>query len=132
MAQKGRERILVVEDDAAMARVLGAILESSTYEVHVESSGHGAIGYAAETPINLVILDLRLPDLDGYEVCKQLRRFTDSWELPILMLTGMDKPIDQLRGFAFGADAYLTKPCDPDEILKTVASLLGKSSVNPT
>ena len=130
MAQQRRTRILVVEDDAAMARVLVAILASSEYDVHVESSGQAAIGYAAESPVNLVILDLRLPDLSGYEVCQQLRRFTNSWELPILMLTGMDKPVDQLRGFAFGADAYLTKPCDPDDLLRTVATLLGKNSVN--
>lgn len=125
MTQADRTRILVVEDDESMARVLSVIFESSGYDVHVEHSGRAAIGYAAETAVNLVVLDLRLPDLNGYEVCKAIRRFSNSWELPILMLTGMDKPVDQLRGFAFGADAYLTKPCDPDEILKTVSSLIG-------
>ena len=131
MPEQTRERILVVEDDEAMAKVLTAILESVDYEVHVEASGRGAIGYAAESQVNLVILDLRLPDLNGYEVCKAIRQFANSWTLPILMLTGMQKPVDQLRGFAFGADAYMTKPCDPDEILRTICTLLGKRPVNP-
>ena len=128
MAREERNRILVVEDDEASARVLRAILESSGYEVHVECSGRAAVGYAAETPVRLVILDLQLPDLHGFEVCRQLRQFTNSWALPILMFTGMDKPVDQLRGFAFGADAYLMKPCDPDEILRTVSTLIGEIS----
>ena len=131
MPERTRERILVVEDDDAMAKVLTAILESVNYEVHVESSGRGAIGFAAETPVQLVILDLRLPDLNGYEVCKAIRQFSNSWTLPILMLTGMHKPVDQLRGFAFGADAYMVKPCDPDEILRTISTLMGKRPVNP-
>lgn len=124
--QTPAERILVVEDEPPMARVLAAILESAGYEVHVETSGRAAIGYAAESQVHLVILDLRLPDVNGYEVCRAIRQFANSWSLPILMLTGMHKPVDQLRGFAFGADAYMTKPCDPDEILKTISALLGK------
>ena len=127
MTRPDRPHILVVEDDESMARVLQAIFQSSGYDVHIERSGQAAIGYAAETTVNLVVLDLRLPDINGYEVCRTLRQFSNSWALPILMLTGMDKPVDQLRGFAFGADAYLTKPCDPDEILRTASTLLGHS-----
>lgn len=130
MPEQTCERILVVEDEPPMAKVLTAILESAGYEVHVETSGRAAIGYAAESQVHLVMLDLRLPDLNGYEVCRAIRQFSNSWSLPILMLTGMHKPVDQLRGFAFGADAYMTKPCDPDEILKTISALLGKRACN--
>ena len=129
--QATRERILVVEDEPATAKVLTAILESVGYEVHVETSGRAAIGYAAESSVHLVILDLRLPDVNGYEVCRSIRQFANSWTLPVLMLTGLHKPVDQLRGFAFGADAYMVKPCDPDESLKTISDLLGKRPVNP-
>ncbi len=124
-----RQRIVVVEDDEALSRLLRALLEMNGYEVHAESGGEVALRYLRENPAELVILDLRLPDTDGYEVCRKLRHFFHSWDLPVLMLTGMDKPVDQLRGFAFGADAYLTKPCDPPEILKTVALLLGEATL---
>lgn len=125
MRASRRERILVIEDDAAMVRVLRARLEGAGYEVRAERSGAAALTEVADTPPNLVILDLGLPDMNGYEVCRQLRQRFDPWSLPILIVTGMDKPVDQLRGFAFGADAYLTKPCDSSELLKTVALLLG-------
>ena len=125
MAGAPQERILVIEDDATMARMLRALLEQARYAVRVERSGlTGLSGAALDSP-NLVILDVGLPDMNGYEVCRKLRQQGNPWSMPILIFTGLDKPVDQLRGFAFGADAYLTKPCDPDEILRTVALLLG-------
>ena len=129
MSVTPRTRILIVEDDDAMSRLLKTLLELSGYEVHVEGSGSAGLHHAAEEQPHLVILDLRLPDINGYEVCRKLRQFSNSWSMPILMLTGLDKPADQLRGFAFGADAYLTKPCDPPELLKTVSLLLGQTVV---
>lgn len=124
-AETARERILVIEDDSTIARMLRTLLERAGYTVRVEGSGiTGLSGAMLESP-NLVMLDLRLPDIDGYEVCRKLRQQYNPWALPILVLTGLNKPVDQLRGFAYGADAYLTKPCDPNEILRTVALLLG-------
>ena len=129
MAERRQERILVVDDDEAVARILRLRLESVGYHVHTEGGGATALLYAAEHPVDLVILDLRLPDINGYEVCRRLRQLFHSWSLPILMLTGLDQPVDQLRGFAHGADAYLTKPCEPSELLKTVALLLGEHAL---
>lgn len=128
MAAEGTRRILVVEDEAAEARLLQLLLESAGYEVHSEGRGTSAITYAAEHRLDLIILDLRLPDMGGYDVCRELRRLLHPWVVPMVMLTGMDKPIDQLRGFAHGADAYLTKPCESDELLKTISSLLNESA----
>jgi len=130
MDGEAKTLILVVEDDLSVSRFLCALLESFGFAVHAERSGAAGVAFAAEHHPKLVILDLRLPDLGGYEVCRQLRRLYHPSVLPVLMLTGMDKPIDQLRGFAHGADAYLTKPCDPQELVKTVELLLGETAVH--
>ncbi len=137
MSEKGpiekkgeRGKLLVVEDDVALARGLKRELECRGFEVHVESRGAGALTYAAEKPLDLVILDLRLPDMSGYEVCKKMRQISQPWLIPVLMLTALGEPLDQLRGFAYGADAYLTKPYDTVELLKTISRLLGEMPVN--
>ena len=127
MAGVHHKQILIVEDDWDQARVLQLELEAVGYATMTLGNGNAALSYAAEHQPDLVILDVRLPDIGGYEVCKQLRKLFYRWDVPILMLTGMDKPMDQLRGFAHGADAYLTKPCEYTELLKTVALLLGET-----
>ena len=121
-----REKILLIEDDEKVYQPLKCRLESVGFEVHVKDCGTTGLSYAAEYRPDLVILDLKLPDMGGYEVCKKIRKLYHHWVMPILMLTGMDEPIDQLRGFAHGADAYLTKPYEPAELLKTVKLLLGE------
>ncbi len=121
-------RILIVEDDEPLAHLLKLRLEGEGFAVQTETSGRAALTYAAGHPMDLVILDLKLPDLSGYDVAKQLRRTYQPWVLPVLMLTGMDKPVDQLRGFAHGADAYITKPFEPDELVKTITLLLGETA----
>ena len=120
-----RERIVVIEDDRELARILRVLLEWAGYQVHTEHTGAEGLAYLAHTESDLILLDLRLPDMNGYEVCRRLRHVGHRWPLPVVMLTGMDKPIDQLRGFAYGADVYLTKPCDMNELLKAVKHLLG-------
>ena len=126
MTPERRKRILIVEDDAPLAELLKMNLTLEGFEIAVASKGADALRYATSNPIDLVILDLRLPDMDGYEVAKELRKLHHPWVLPLMMLTGMDKPVDHLRGFAHGADAYLTKPCDPVELMQTIALLLGE------
>ena len=121
-----KRRILVVEDDEPLAIMLKMKLEGEGFEVPIAATAAEALRYAAEHKLDLVILDIKLPDMSGYEVAKQLRKLWHPWVLPILMLTGLDKPVDQLRGFAHGADAYLTKPYNPAELMKTVWLLLGE------
>ena len=124
------QHILVVEDDEGIARLLKRYLESVGFAVHNSLTGTTALRYAAEHKPDLVILDLRLPDVHGYEVCKELRRLYESWAVPIMMLTSLDAPTDRLRGFAYGADAYVTKPFEPPELLSTISLLLGKTEPN--
>ena len=121
-------RILVVEDDERMARVVKTFLEGSGYTVCVAGRGEAAVAHVASEPVDLVILDVRLPDLDGYEVCRRMRQLFQPWTLPVLMLTGMDEPVDQLRGYAHGADAYLTKPCEFRDLLNTITQLMGSAT----
>jgi DNA-binding response OmpR family regulator len=124
MKEEIKRRLLVVEDDEPLAHLLKLQLEDEGFEVHTENRGKSAMHYASKNPVDLVILDLRLPDVSGYEVCREIRKIYNPWAVPVLMLTAMNEPIDQLRGFAHGADAYLTKPCEPAELMKTIGLLL--------
>jgi DNA-binding response OmpR family regulator len=125
MASKESRRILVIEDEEDVAGLLRARLASHGYEVHVESLGQTGIQAAEALHPDLVILDLMLPDMDGFTVSETLRKRHASWVLPILMLTARDQPLDKLHGYGAGADAYLTKPYEAGELLVTVAGLLG-------
>ncbi len=124
MKEAVKRRLLVVEDDEPLAHLLKLQLELEGFEVHTETRGKSAVNYATNNIVDLVILDLRLPDLSGYEVCRELRKIYNPWAVPVLMLTALNEPIDQLRGFAHGADAYLTKPCEQQELMKTIGLLL--------
>ena len=124
-----RKQILVVEDDEPIAGLLKCRLESAGFQVRTAGDGKDALTCAAEQRPSLVILDLMLPDMDGFQVCRQIRKLSQPWRTPVLMLTAMDEPIDRLRGFAHGADAYLTKPFDADELVKTVGLLLAESAL---
>jgi len=128
MAREHSKRILVVEDEKDVAGLLKARLEAGGYEVHVEELGREALADARLLRPDLVILDLMLPDMDGYAVSEELRALYRSWVLPILMLTARAQPRDKLRGYGAGADAYLTKPYDAAELLGTVARLLRHAS----
>ncbi len=132
MPTENQERILVIEDDQKLAKLLKARLELSGYQVQTEGCGAAGLSTVAETPPDLVILDLKLPDMHGYDVCRKLRQSFHPWALPVLILTGLDRPVDRLRGFAFGADAFLTKPFESDELMKTIAYLLGHPHSEPS
>ena len=127
MKHARQKSILMVDDEEAFAKLVKLELEAAGFEVVVKGCGKAALGYAAERQLDLAILDVNLPDINGYQVARELRRLHHPWALPILMLTVRDTPIDQLRGFAHGADAYLTKPFQPDELVETVAMLCGEA-----
>ncbi len=122
-----QKRILVVDDEPRICRLLEQYLGCYDFTVITETTGLGAIARVSEDAPDLLILDLKLPDIHGYEVCNQIRQHFNPWVLPILMLTAMDQPIDQLRGFAFGADAYMRKPFALEELRKTLQLLLGQN-----
>lgn len=120
-----RKHILIVEDEQPLAFGLKKRLEMAGFDVHAELKGQPALEYVADHRVDLVILDVNLPDVNGYNVAREVRKLYHPWAVPILMLTINDKPIDQLRGFAHGADAYLTKPFHTNELLTAVSTLCG-------
>ena len=129
MGMDGRKkRILVIEDDAKLSKALQEWLQLHAFEVRGETTGQAALSCALDYQPDVVILDLKLPDMSGFDVCRQLRQQFNPWELPIMMLTALDSPADQLRGFAHGADAYLAKPVDLTEVLRTICLITGEAA----
>ena len=121
------KRILVVEDEERVANLIQRQLETDGFEVQIAVRGSTALNLVATHPPDLVILDLRLPDVSGYELCAMLRRLYSAQQLPIVILTGVEQTAMELREQAVGANAYLRKPYDAIELLETVNRLLASS-----
>ena len=119
-----RMRVLVIEDDPAYARVLRLNLEASGYRVaHARTGGDGLAQVDAFNP-GVVILDLMLPDIDGYQICRQIR---EQSEVPIIMLTAKRAEQNVIQGLLTGADDYMTKPFSVDELLARIKTVLRRT-----
>ena len=131
-----RRQILIIEDDETLIKLLRTALELPAYEVHAVRCGTTALAYTADSRPDLVILDLGLPDMNGYDVCRKLHQPQAGTPPPILILSGLDAPADQQLGFACGADAYLTKPYKAEDLEQLVTRLIGaldaSSQSNPS
>ncbi len=119
------QRILLVEDEENILDVLKLNLELEKYEVVAVKNGASALKKANEQRFNLIILDVMLPDMDGFAICEQVRTFNQ--DIPVLFLTAKDTQQDLLRGFKTGADDYMTKPFDLQELLSRVKVLVRHS-----
>jgi DNA-binding response OmpR family regulator len=119
------QTVLVVEDEASIASFVSLYLKNAGYAVQTASTGGDALTKAAGGDVNLIILDLMLPDIDGIEVCRRIRRSSD---VPILMLTARDEDVDKIIGLEVGADDYLTKPFNPRELVARVKSILRRAA----
>jgi two-component system, OmpR family, alkaline phosphatase synthesis response regulator PhoP len=118
------QSVLVVEDETSIASFVALYLKNAGYKIRTVGTGQEALeGLAGERP-DLVVLDLMLPDIDGIEVCRRIRRSSD---VPILMLTARDEDVDKIIGLEVGADDYLTKPFNPRELVARVKSILRRS-----
>ena len=115
------KKILIVEDELVLQETLAYNLKHQGYEVETASDGQTAIDKAKQTNPDLILLDIMLPDVDGFEVCRILRK---DISVPILMLTARDDEIDRVVGLEVGADDYLTKPFSMRELIARVRALL--------
>jgi len=120
-------RVLVVEDTARMGELIRRGLREHGYAVDLAATGEDGLWLASENPYDAVILDVLLPDLDGFEVCRRMRD-ADRWS-PVLMLTAKDAVADRVTGLDAGADDYLTKPFDFIELLARVRALIRRGAV---
>ena len=124
-----KKKILLVEDEQHLAIALKLNFELEGYDTHLAHSAREAIRtLTIEGPFQLIILDISLPDMDGYQLCSQLRSASNF--TPVLMLTARQRPEDRVQGLEAGADDYLTKPFDLDELIARVRSLLRRQEWN--
>ena len=118
-----KQRILVVEDETAIASVLDALLTEAGYEVTLATDGVQGLQAFHRQSFSLILLDLMLPGMDGYSVCRRLREETD---IPILMVTARREDIDKIRGLGLGADDYIEKPFSPSVLVARVRAHLAR------
>ncbi|HEX5502626.1 MAG TPA: response regulator transcription factor [Thermomicrobiales bacterium] len=121
-------RILVVDDEEHIRQLVTLYLSKEGYRVETAATGHEALTRVYAARPDLVILDLMLPETDGWEVCRELRRSRATEDLPIIMLTARDDLIDKVLGLELGADDYLTKPFNPRELVARVRAVLRRAT----
>ena len=122
-----RFKILIVDDDRSTIDALRISLESENYEVLEAYNGDSAIKKAGSVPLDLILLDIMLPDITGYEICSRLKKNPKTWSVPIIMLTGMSSASDKMAGLDLGADDYITKPFDQNELKTKIRIALQRS-----
>ena len=116
-------RILIIEDEEAIADLEKDYLELSDFEVEIEHTGNEGLEKALKESFDLVVLDLMLPGMDGFEVCKKIR---EEKNIPILMVSAKKDDIDKIRGLGLGADDYMTKPFSPSELVARVKAHMAR------
>ena len=117
------KRVLIIEDETAIAELEKDYLELSGFEVDMEHSGDTGLEKALDTEYDLVILDLMLPGIDGFEICRRIR---EDKNIPVLMVSAKKEDIDKIRGLGMGADDYITKPFSPSELVARVKAHLAR------
>jgi diguanylate cyclase (GGDEF)-like protein len=124
----GGESLLVVDDDPFIARLLEIELKAAGYDVRVASDGEQALSAAQERPPQLVLADVMMPNMDGFELTRRLRQDPKTSGVSVIMLTARGLSADKLEGFAIGADDYIVKPFDTPELLARIRGVLNRAS----
>lgn len=118
-------KILIVDDDENICELLRLYLEKDGFETVVANDGEQAVEYAAKYTPDLILLDIMLPKLDGWQVCREIRKSSD---VPIIMLTAKGETFDKILGLELGADDYISKPFDTKEVIARIKAVLRRSS----
>lgn len=117
------KKILIIEDDQSIAEVEKDYLTINNYEVDIANDGEDGLNLALENPYDLILIDLMLPSIDGFKICKKIRAKKD---IPLIMVTAKKSDIDKVRGFGLGLDDYITKPFSPHELVARVKAHLNR------
>ncbi|KGX83384.1 response regulator transcription factor [Pontibacillus marinus] len=123
------QKILIVDDEESIVTLLKYNIEQAGFDTEVAYTGQEALNQANEHTFDLIVLDVMLPEMDGMEVCKQLRQ--KQIQTPILMLTAKDDEFDKVLGLELGADDYLTKPFSPREVVARIKAILRRMTYTP-
>ena len=126
---KDRQTILVVDDDPNIAQLVKLYLEKEGYEVNVETRGDDAVAAFQKNPPSLMLLDIMLPRMDGWQVCRAVRQTSN---IPIIMLSAKDETFDKVLGLELGADDYITKPFEGKELAARVKAVLRRAGPSET
>ena len=121
------ERLLLVDDEDNLRSMLEAALRYEGFDVHAAASGRDALDVVEDQSPDLIVLDVMMPDLDGFEVCRRLR--SDGVKTPIIFLTARDETSDKVRGLTTGGDDYLVKPFSLDELVARISAVLRRSGL---
>jgi twitching motility two-component system response regulator PilG len=121
-----KKKILIVEDEESLLKLESILLISKGFEVKGVANGRAALDAVAEEKPDLVLLDIMLPEIDGFEVCRQLKSNPDTRNIPVIMLTAKKSREDMVRGEKVGADWYITKPFKSAMVIETIQRFLVK------
>ncbi len=124
MSAELRQRVLVVDDDEHIQKSLSQYLEMEDFDVDVASSGPQALEQARRQTPDLVLLDIMMPEMDGFEVVERLRQQPSTQHVPIILLTARGQDTDVIKGYHMGVSSYLTKPFNLDELVDTIREVL--------
>lgn len=116
--------ILILEDEPSIAESLVFVLQAESFTTHWETLAHKALAYIKVNPVDLIVMDIGLPDTTGFEACKQLRKFS---EVPVIFLTARGAELDRVIGLEIGADDYVVKPFSPRELAARVKAILKRT-----
>jgi len=120
------KRLLVVDDEPNLLRAVEAVLRDEGFEIETARSGREALVAVAQSLPDLIVSDVRMPGMDGFQLARKLRASAHSALVPIVFLTAKDETEDRIEGFESGVDVYLTKPFEPDELVAVIKSVLAR------
>jgi twitching motility two-component system response regulator PilG len=123
-----QKKILIVEDEESLLKLESILLTTKGFHVQGVTTGLAALKAVAENPPDLVLLDIMLPEMDGFEVCQQIKESPQTRHIPVILLTAKKSPEDMARGKQVGADQYITKPFKSSMVIASIERLLSSAS----